>query len=161
MNKVLFIVLSFFTLVSCQQTKETTTKETTATKDTLAKKTFDMYEMSEMALLMEQMYVDNQRLKARLEKGEPAGEFPSHFAKIHSAIMTDPTENDDFFKKQAKVFLEAQKLIYKEGGFGKILRLILVNAQLMSLIYLIVFSLFRFQVKNYLSISTFIFFSSV
>ncbi|WP_396183105.1 hypothetical protein [Flavobacterium sp.] len=119
MNKVLFIVLSFFTLVSCQQTKETTTKETTATKDTLAKKTFDMYEMSEMALLMEQMYVDNQRLKARLEKGEPAGEFPSHFAKIHSAIMTDPTENDDFFKKQAKVFLEAQELIYKDPENAK------------------------------------------
>lgn len=119
MNKTLFIVLSIFTLVSCQQTKETATEEIATTKDSVAKKTFDMYEMSEMALLMEQMYVDNQRLKERLEKGEPAGEFPSHFAKIHSAIMTDSTENDDFFKKQAKVFLEAQELIYKEPAKAK------------------------------------------
>lgn len=119
MNKVLALIFSFFALVSCQQTKEKVTKETSTAKDTLAKKTFDMYEMSEMALLMEQMYVDNQRLKARLEKGEPAGEFPSHFAKIHSAMMTDSTENDDFFKKQAKVFLEAQERIYKEPAKAK------------------------------------------
>ena len=119
MKKVLLLTFATLFLIGCQQTKETKQEETVTTKDTVAKKSFDMYEMSEMALLMEQMYVDNQRLKERLEKGEPAGEFPSHFAKIHSAIMTDSTENDDFFKKQAKVFLEAQKLIYKEPAKAK------------------------------------------
>lgn len=119
MNKILFTILSFFALVSCQQSKETPEVDAATAKDTVAKKTFDMYEMSEMALLMEQMYVDNQRLKARLEKGEPVGEFPSHFAKIHSAIMTDSTENDDFFKNQAKIFLEAQELIYKDPENAK------------------------------------------
>lgn len=119
MKKVLLLTFATLFLIGCQQTKEINQEETVTTKDTVAKKSFDMYEMSEMALLMEQMYVDNQRLKVRLEKGEPAGEFPSHFAKIHSAIMTDSTENDDFFKKQAKVFLEAQELIYKEPAKAK------------------------------------------
>jgi cytochrome c553 len=119
MKKVLLLTFATLFLIGCQQTKEINQEETVTTKDTVAKKSFDMYEMSEMALLMEQMYVDNQRLKERLEKGEPAGEFPSHFAKIHSAIMTDSTENDDFFKKQAKVFLEAQELIYKEPAKAK------------------------------------------
>jgi cytochrome c553 len=119
MEKVLLLTFATLFLIGCQQTKEINQEEAVTTKDTVAKKSFDMYEMSEMALLMEQMYVDNQRLKERLEKGEPAGEFPSHFAKIHSAIMTDSTENDDFFKKQAKVFLEAQELIYKEPAKAK------------------------------------------
>ena len=106
-------------MAGCQHSKETTKEESKTAKDSVGKKSFEMYEMSEMALLMEQMYVDNQRLKERLEKGEPAGEFPSHFAKIHSAIMTDSTENDDFFKKQATVFLEAQELIYSEPENAK------------------------------------------
>ena len=73
-----------------------------------------MYEMSEMAMLMEQMYVDNERLKQRIEKGDTIGRFPSHFLKIHSAVMTDPEENDAFFKEQAAAFIKAQELIYKD-----------------------------------------------
>lgn len=119
MKRFIFSIVASIALLSCQEKKESCEVDTTTVKDTVAKKTFEMYEMSEMALLMEQMYVDNQRLKARLEKGESAGEFPSHFAKIHSAMMTDSTENDDFFKKQAKVFLEAQEMIYKEPAKAK------------------------------------------
>ena len=48
-----------------------------------------MYEMSEMAALMEQMYVDNQRLKEQIIKGDTIGDFPQHFAKIHESVLTD------------------------------------------------------------------------
>lgn len=78
-----------------------------------------MYQMSEMAALMEQMYVDNLRLKERIQKGEKIGEFPQHFMKIHSAVMTDKQENDDFFKQQAAKFIKAQELIYKEPAKAK------------------------------------------
>ena len=71
-----------------------------------------MYEMSEMATLMEQMYVDNQRLKERIKKGDTIGKFPNHFMKIHQAVMTDEKENDTFFKEQAANFIKAQELIY-------------------------------------------------
>ena len=77
-------------------------------------KKFEMYEMSEMSLLMEQMYVDNQRLKERIQKGDTIGEFPNHFLKIHQAVMTDDSENDAFFKEQAAIFIRAQELIYKD-----------------------------------------------
>ena len=77
-------------------------------------KKFEMYEMSEMSLLMEQMYVDNQRLKERIQKGDTVGEFPNHFLKIHQAVMTDDSENDAFFKEQAAIFIRAQELIYKD-----------------------------------------------
>ena len=77
-------------------------------------KKFEMYEMSEMSLLMEQMYVDNQRLKERIQKGDTIGEFPNHFLKIHQAVMTDDSENDAFFKEQAAIFIRAQELNYKD-----------------------------------------------
>lgn len=80
-----------------------------------AKKEFKMYEMSEMAALMEQMYVDNLRLKERITKGDTIGNFPQHFLKIHGSVMTDDKENDAFFKMQAAKFLKAQELIYKDS----------------------------------------------
>lgn len=80
-----------------------------------ARKEFKMYEMSEMAALMEQMYVDNMRLKERIANGDTIGNFPQHFLKIHASAMTDETENDAFFKAQAAKFLKAQELIYKDS----------------------------------------------
>ena len=83
------------------------------------KKKFEMYAMSEMSVLMEQMYVDNERLKERISKGDTIGAFPNHFLKIHEAVMTDTTENDAFFKEQAANFIEAQELIYKDPKNAK------------------------------------------
>jgi len=80
---------------------------------------FEMYEMSEMSLLMEQMYVDNQRLKERIKKGDTIGKFPNHFLQIHKAVMTDETENDAFFKQQAAAFIKAQELIYLDPKNAK------------------------------------------
>lgn len=80
---------------------------------------FKMYKMSEMSLLMEQMYADNQRLKQRIIKGDTIGVFPNHFLQIHKAVMTDQAENDRFFKQQATLFIKAQELIYKDPRNAK------------------------------------------
>ena len=82
-------------------------------------KKFEMYEMSEMSLLMEQMYVDNQRLKERIKNGDTIGKFPTHFMKIHEAVMTDQSENDAFFKEQAARFIKSQQLIYDDPKNAK------------------------------------------
>jgi len=102
----LFFVLTF---LSCQNKSEQV-----SVSDNAEKKSFEMYEFSEMALLMEQMYVDNERLKNKIKNGEDLGEFPEHFMKIHGAVMTDPNEKDVFFKEQAELFLKAQKQIYED-----------------------------------------------
>jgi cytochrome c553 len=119
MKKISLLLGCLFILLSCQNKAEEATCDKPEAANTSDKKTFEMYEMSEMALLMEQMYVDNQRLKERIVKGEAVGEFPSHFANIHNSIMTDPSENDEFFKKQSKIFLEAQELIYNDPENSK------------------------------------------
>lgn len=103
-------------VISCNR-KEAEAKSEPAVQS--EKKDFKMYEMSEMAALMEQMYVDNQRLKDRIKNGENVGNFPEHFLKIHQAVMTDESENDAFFKEQAKKFIEAQKQIYADPENAK------------------------------------------
>ena len=107
----------FLTMIGCAK-KESKEVEESCSKET-NEKSFKMYQMSEMAVLMEQMYVDNQRLKARILKDDTIGKFPNHFLKIHSAVMTDSTDNDQFFKDQAKLFITAQELIYKDPDNAK------------------------------------------
>lgn len=112
MKKILVFVSAVVLFAACQK-KEVEKEKVSGKKD------FKMYEMSEMAALMEQMYVDNQRLKDRINNGEDVGRFPNHFLKIHKAVMTDESENDAFFKEQAEKFIEAQELIYSDPKNAK------------------------------------------
>jgi hypothetical protein len=108
-----FLLLALAILViSCQ--KEVNKVENAAKCDSTSGKKLEMYQMSEMAMLMEQMYVDNLRLKERIIKGDTIGEFPQHFLKIHKSVMTDETDNDEFFKEQAATFIKAQEMIYQD-----------------------------------------------
>ena len=108
---LLFSTLFFF---SCNTKKEESVEKTVESSDE-----FEMYEMSEMAALMEQMYIDNERLKDRIIKGDTIGVFPQHFTKIHEAVLTDDTDKDVFFKEQASKFILAQELIYKDPKNAK------------------------------------------
>lgn len=118
MRKGLFVLCAVILLAGCREKAEEAVTE--APKEaTPAKKEFKMYEMSEMAALMEQMYVDNQRLKDRIVKGDTIGQFPQHFLNIHASAMTDPSENDAFFKEQAAKFIKAQEQIYKDPANAK------------------------------------------
>lgn len=117
MKKSFLLLFLSVCIFSCKnkEEEEKITSEPVKTEE----KQFEMYEMSEMALLMEQMYVDNERLKERIQKGETIGEFPNHFLKIHAAVMTDEQENDVFFKEHAAKFINAQKLIYEDSKNAK------------------------------------------
>jgi|SRR5690554_5678504 len=109
MKKNIFYFFGIILLIGCQEKQQPTT--------TPAQKTsaFTMYEMSEMAVLMEQMYVDNQRIKQQIENNEwDFGNFPEHYLKIYHATLTDPSDLDDFFTREAHRFVEVQKLVYTD-----------------------------------------------
>lgn len=110
---VVILVLLFLALsvISCQNKESNATTEKC---EPTSEKKLEMYQMSEMAALMEQMYVDNKRLKERIQKGDTIGQFPQHFLRIHEAVMTDESDNDAFFKEQATKFIKAQEMIYKD-----------------------------------------------
>ncbi len=117
--KNIFLLAVALTAFSCAKKTEEAPAEVELESVAESGKKFEMYEMSEMALLMEQMYVDNQRLRERIKKGEQIGEFPQHFLDIHKAVMTDEEENDAFFKEQAAQFVKAQQMIYSDPQNAK------------------------------------------
>jgi hypothetical protein len=110
MKKVILLVL-LFGFFACQKKEEKPKEEKCAPAN---EKKLEMYEMSEMAALMEQMYVDNLRVKKQILAGEAIGAFPQHFLKIHTAKFTDESDNDKFFKENAALYIAAQKLIYSD-----------------------------------------------
>ena len=112
MNKLL-ILLFAIAAISCQNIeKKVDVKEE---KNSCHKeKKFEMYKMSEMASLMEQMYAYNKQIRDRIIKGDTVGKFPDFFNKIYSAKFTTPSDNDDFFKENANKYIVAQKLIYSD-----------------------------------------------
>lgn len=118
MKHLLLLVLSTVFFLGCNSKKEDTT-ENCATEASVNVDGFEMYQMSEMAALMEQMYVDNQLLKERILKDDTIGKFPEHFTKIHEAVLTDETDKDGFFRAQAASFIKAQELIYQDPKNAK------------------------------------------
>ena len=116
MKKVV-ILFSLLLLFGCNKNSDSSKCESES--KTKSDKKFEMYQMSEMAALMESMYLENKQLKERIKKGETIGKFPSHFLQIHKAVMTDETDNDAFFKEQSALFIKAQELIYEDPKNAK------------------------------------------
>lgn len=113
MNRLIILLLAL-TILSCQN-KEYKVAGKEAKSSCHKEKKFEMYKMSEMALLMEQMYAYNLHIRARIVKGDTIGKFPEFFNKIYSAKFTTPSDNDTFFKKNADKYIAAQKLIYSDS----------------------------------------------
>lgn len=116
MKKILFAVLGCCFLISCQE-KVAEQKDISVidSKDSLKDTKFQMYEMSEMASLMEQMFAYNTQLKERVLNNEDLETYPLFFENLHTANFTDPSDNDVFFQEHAYQFIEAQKAIYEEA----------------------------------------------
>lgn len=111
MKKSILILLALM-LLSCSKTN----KEKANEKED---KKFDMYEMSEMAMLMEQFYVNNYQLKQKINNGAHLGEFPEQFLAIHTAAMTKKQERDSFFIANANKYIAAHKMIYSHPQKAK------------------------------------------
>ena len=111
MKKTVILLITSIVFFSCQKNKSEDVSALNT--DTVKKKSnFQMYEMTELALLMEQMYAYNQQLRSRIIDKDSLGEFPEKFESIHTAVMTDPSDNDSFYQEQAAEYLKAQKAIY-------------------------------------------------
>jgi hypothetical protein len=103
------LIICFVFLIGCNKKED----------KPITEKEFKMYQMSEMSLLMEQMYVDNMRLKEKILKNESFGEFQNYFLKIHTSKFTDSTDNNEHFKKNAVIFINSQKLIFTDSVNAK------------------------------------------
>ncbi len=96
---IIVLVSSIF--VSCDTPKKVEVKEKLV-----------MYQPSELALLMEEMYVHNDSLKNQILNGETLTQFPEEILNIHTAEMTSNFSRDETFLSFADAFVENQKAIY-------------------------------------------------
>ena len=118
MKKILSLLFGALLFLSCSDKKvdeNSISKNDSATKESK----FEMYKMSELAMLMEQMYSYNLQLRTRILDNDSLGDYPIRFDKIYAATMTDPSDNDAFFQQHAKLYIDAQKAIYAEPSQAK------------------------------------------
>jgi len=104
MRKLILLILGSIFFFSCDAAK----KETPKNND----EELVMYEFSEMALLMEEMYKTNEDLKKKIVNKEAIGEFSDKFLNIHSAVLTKPKDRDASFEIFSKAFVENQQAIF-------------------------------------------------
>lgn len=78
-----------------------------------------MYKPSEMALLMNEMYIFNEKTKEKIIKNEDLGEIPANFLNIHSAILTDPTDRTVGFDGFSQAFLLNQQAVFSANTIDK------------------------------------------
>lgn len=99
----LYIVTLVICLVSCKEQPQ---------QETAQKIEFDLYEPSEMANLMNEMYVYNLSVKDSILNGYLPSHFPMEFLEIHKAEMTKGKSRNTVFNSFSEVFLKAQETLH-------------------------------------------------
>lgn len=72
----------------------------------------EVYQLSEMALLMENMYSELEKIRPEVIEGKEVGDFPVEFNKIHTAQMTPSFEKTEEFRRFSDLLLQNQKAFY-------------------------------------------------
>ena len=65
----------------------------------------EMYQPSELVLIMRQMYDDNLALKESIKAGNVPGEVPAKYHEMLTATATNPDELGDLYYAMAKTYL--------------------------------------------------------
>ena len=110
MKQIILSLLVVGCLFNCQNKPEESVPKTSE------KIVYDMYEPSEMANLMNQMYAENLKVKNYILDGKLPTEFPMDFLKIHSAQMSDFKQRNEIFKSFSKLFIDAEKEIFNTAS---------------------------------------------
>lgn len=110
MKNILLVISLCFIGFSCDTSKK---------EEIVKNAELVMYKPSEMALLMNEMYLFNEKTKEKIIKNEDLGDFPTNFLNIHSAILTDPTDRTVGFESFSKAFLLNQQAVFSANTADK------------------------------------------
>lgn len=72
----------------------------------------DLYQPSEMSLLMEDMYKFYKDLKPLIIDNSSVGNLPSHFVELYTAKLTDGFIHDELMKNYSDLFIENARLLH-------------------------------------------------
>jgi hypothetical protein len=76
---------------------------------------YDLYQPSEMALLMNQMFLVNDSIKKQIVAGDIPENFPEKFLTIETAVMSETKSRTEIFEAYSKVFIDNQKDLFDTG----------------------------------------------
>lgn len=107
-NKLIVFCSIGFILFACSPEKEEVKTETNTSFQ-------QVYEMSEMALLMEKMYDELEQKRKLIIDEKSIGEYPLEFNKIHTAEMTSSFERTEEYNRLANLYLQNLKLLYESS----------------------------------------------
>lgn len=101
MNKsLIFFLICSFGILSCSKKIHQEAKASTET-------TFqNVYELSEMALLMEKMYADLKDKREFLLENKSVGDLPAFYSEMHTAKMTTDFVRNDEFEAWSAIYLD-------------------------------------------------------
>lgn len=87
--------------------------EKAAEADTESKEDWqpDMYQPSELVLVMRKMYDDNLALKEQIKAGQVPKEVPAKYHEMLTATATNPDELDDLYYAMAKTYLSNYEVL--------------------------------------------------
>ncbi|HLV15029.1 MAG TPA: hypothetical protein VKY41_07600 [Xanthomarina sp.] len=105
MKVINFAICFLFFLSSCKHTEESSN----SVKEEVV---YDMYQPSEMANLMNEMYAQNLKLKQDILSGKVPTQFPLDFLKIHTAELSDFKSRNETFQSFSKLFIQTEKEIF-------------------------------------------------
>lgn len=105
-KKSVFLILISLLVFSCNSERKEEKKELV----------LDMYEPSEMSLLMNRMYEINEQIKKDILEGKNPEEFPLEFLKIHTAEMSEFKDRNETFETYSKLFLEKEQDIFNTNS---------------------------------------------
>ncbi len=105
-NKLIVFSCIGFIFFACSKNKEKVKTETNTSFQ-------QVYEMSEMALLMEKMYDELEQKRKLIIEEKSIGEYPVEFNKIHTAEMTSSFERTEEYNRLANLYLQNLKLLYE------------------------------------------------
>lgn len=98
-------------LISCNSS-DTTESDINSKESKTEKFVPDMYEASEMTLLMRSMYEVNEEIKKTIVAGNTPDKFPKDFLNIFKAKLTDNKPYNDTFIAYSKVYIDNVRAIY-------------------------------------------------
>lgn len=103
-------------LVSCGDKFQTNLTETNKETESAFN---NLYQPSEMALLMEDMYNFYKENKDLVIDKKPLGDVPDYFDEIYTAEFTDGFEHNELFRIYSDVFIKNVKLLHNSNTEDK------------------------------------------
>ena len=103
--KYLVYIFCFAFIFSCNSKEKNENIE----ENVAGKKVYDMYQPSEMATLMNEMYAENLKIKNEILAGNTPEVFPTDFLKIHTAQLSDFKKRNAKFEAFSKLYIVAEQ----------------------------------------------------